>query len=119
MPGTRLSRALAAGTEIASMLTDSEFETVSEPSVVTIAAVKAIDAGTAEITIQHGSRVMRSAGIVAAEAAANRGPSLEDDVLSRDIAFPGEKIIIRARETGGVTATSIIAQVVINPIPRG
>jgi len=88
------------------------------PAVVSIYAVRdtAGNAGVGNLEILFGQRQMYPSAPLANSAAAGRGPLDPDDLIVRDVAMPGERITLRATETGGAATMTTRVRVDITPM---
>jgi len=93
---------IAAGATVANAFAGSAFEFIGRPSRVVIAST-VILAGASEVTgtVQYGPEIQLEEGQINAERAITAGPSWADDVLTDDLAAPGDRLVFRLTNTGG------------------
>jgi len=116
MPTIRNVTALAAGAQVANVLTGSQFEFLGAPSRVQVYAIDdtAGAGGVSEVEIFFGQELEFSQSPVNVKAA---GPDVPDDLLIDDFGAGGDRLVVRVTETGGALASIVNTLVKITPIP--
>jgi len=113
-PTIRATTTLVAGGVDANMLTGSQFEFLSQNSRVQVFGIDtSAVAGVGELEIFFGSEIQLpqvQPNIAAA------GPIVPDDLLVDDFGAAGDRLVVRATETGGALGTTLNVMVKIDPI---
>ena len=93
---------VGAGATVANVFAGSAFEFIGRPSRVVIAATTILAGGSViTATIQYGPEIQLEEGQISAERAVTAGPSWADDVITDDLAAPGDRLVMRVTNTGG------------------
>jgi len=115
MPTIRNVTALAAGAQVANVLTGSQFEFLGAISRVQVYAID--DSGGAggvgEVEIFFGQELQFTQSPVNIKAA---GPNVPDDLLIDDFGALGDRLVIRVSETGGAAGATLNTLVKITPV---
>lgn len=111
MPVAQGTTATAAGGTTANVLNGETVEFVERPSRVRF-YITAEAAGESRVQIKFGSREVLSEAPVSRQA---RPPLVPDDFLMEDIGMPGERIIVRHRNTGAGSNT-LFWRVEVQPV---
>jgi hypothetical protein len=101
MPIAQGATAVTAGAINANLLTGENVEFAERPSRVRIYAT-AEAAGESRLQFTLGGRSVLVESPISRQ---NRPPIVPDDFLLEEIAMPGERLILRARNTGAGTNT--------------
>ena len=114
MPTIRSSDTVAIGGTVANVLAGSQFEFLARPSIVQVFAVQ--DAGDlAEIEVFFGQELQLPQSPITQTGAA-LGPNVPDDEIVNDVGAPGDRLVIRLVETGGLNTAIVRTMVKITPL---
>jgi hypothetical protein len=114
VPTIRVSSDIAAGGVVANVLAGSQFEFLARPSIVQVFCVQ--DTGDlAEIEVFFGQELQLPQSPVTA-AVATMGPNVPDDEIVNDIGAPGDRLVVRLVETGGIANADVRTMVKITPL---
>ena len=103
MPTIRKRVALTANGEIANVLSGSSYEFVGRTSRIQVALAGEGVVGFGPVAdIQVGPELLAESANISSETAANTGARLPDYLIVDDMAAPGDRVIVRLRETSGV-----------------
>ena len=117
MPTIRNTTTVAAGLVNGNILQGSQFEFLGAPSRIQIYAQEDTTGanGVAELEVFFGQELeLAQTRINGRDGNDVRVP---DDLLLDDIGAAGDRLVLRATETGGVNAAVFVTQVKITPIP--
>ncbi len=96
MPSVNRKLTVAAGGFVENVMSGSQFEYMPFPAVLTIAAVTDIVAAPVpNLDITFGNAVIVQQGDISGEAVAGGGPRFNEDVVAKDAASAGDRIIVR------------------------
>lgn len=119
MPSQRFSTTVLAGTVNTNIVAGSQFEFLARPSRIQIYQVAdivlAASAGPGESTVFFGQELELAASPTP-QGVAGLGPTVPDDLILDDIGAPGDRLVIRLAETGGVDPLIARTLLVITPI---
>jgi len=106
---------VAIGGVIANLMTGSQFEFLGRPTRVQIyASQDPADLGTMEVFF--GQELEMATSPIPFALNAGEGPIVPNDLLLDDFGAPGDRIVIRLTETGGVATAVVRALVVMTPV---
>jgi hypothetical protein len=94
MPIMTYSASVAANTTVANVLAGQSKEFITEPSVVTLAATGS--AAGLNVTMIIGDEIVVDDQAIGAQ---NHFPVIPDDVLAQGGGFPGDRIVVKVRNT--------------------
>lgn len=114
MPTIRVSSVVPIGGTVANVLAGSQFEFLARPSIVQVFCVQDA-ADLAEIEVFFGQELQLPTSPVTATTA-GEGPKVPDDEIVNDIGAPGDRIVVRLVETGGVATAVVRTMVKITPL---
>lgn len=114
MPTIGVSSVVGIGGTIANVLAGSQFEFLARPSVVQVFAVQ--DLGDlAEIEVFFGQELQLPQNPVK-QFTAGFGPNVPDHEMVNDIGAPGDRLVVRLVETGGIATATVRTMVKITPL---
>lgn len=114
MPTIRVSSVVPAGGTVANVLAGSQFEFLGRPSIVQVFAVQdTTELG--EIEIFFGQELQLPQSPVT-QVVATTGPNVPDDEIVNDIGAPGDRLVVRLTETGGLAVANVRTMVKITPL---
>jgi len=114
MPTIRSSDTVAIGGTVANVLAGSQFEFLARPSIVQVFCVQdAADLGTIEVFFGQELQLPQSP---ITQVAAGTGPVVPDDEIVNDVGAPGDRLVIRLTETGGLATAIVRTMVKITPL---
>lgn len=102
MPTVRRVATVAANGVVENVLAGSPWEFVGRMTGIEVAASQETGAGQVVMDVLFGSDLQGDAVSLPVETAAGRGPILPEDRQVSDVAAPGDRIVVRLRETAGV-----------------
>lgn len=116
MPSIRERTVLAAGGQTVNMLAGNQFEFIRAPSRVQVFGIQDSTgaAGVGELEVFFGQELELP------QARPNLlafGPTIPNDLLLDDFAAPGDRLVVRATETGGALGATLAVLVKIDPVP--
>lgn len=115
MPTIRVAQIVPIGGTVANVLAGSQFEFLARPSVVQVfAAQDPADLG--EIEVFFGQELQLPQSPIQYAQAAGEGPLVPQDELVNDIGAPGDRLVVRLVETGGVNTAVTRVMVKISPL---
>jgi hypothetical protein len=116
VPTIRVSSALGIGATIANVLAGSQFEFLGRPSIVQVFNVADnIATSVPEIEVFFGQE-LQAPQAPCTLVAAGVGPNVPDDEIVNDIGAPGDRLVVRLVETGGLVAAVVRTMVKITPL---
>lgn len=117
MPTIRNSTTVLAGVTNPNILTGSQFEFLGAPSRIQIYAQEDTTGanGVAELEVFFGQELELASTTI--NGRDGRDVRVPDDLLLDDIGAAGDRLVLRASETGGTNAVIFNTQVKITPIP--
>jgi len=116
MATIRKQVSVPANGTIENLLSGSPFEFAGRPSAVSVSATQITVVGGQTIAdITFGAEVIGQDLFLSDEVGANQGPKLPDNLLARDVAAGGDRLVVKLRETGGV-ATLVTALITVEPV---
>lgn len=115
MPTIRARAVLVAGGVNANLLAGNQFEFLGQNARVQVFAIQDSTgaAGVAEFEIFFGSELQFPQSRVNLVAS---GPTVPDDLIVDDFGAAGDRIVVRATETGGALGATAVALVKIDPV---
>lgn len=115
MPTIRVSSVVPIGGTVQNVLAGSQFEFLARPSVVQIfAAQDPADLG--EMEVFFGQELQLPQAPVQYAPAAGEGPVVPNDEVVNDVGAPGDRMVVRLVETGGLATAIVRVMVKITPL---
>ena len=115
MPTIRVSSTVPIGGTVANVLAGSQFEFLARPSIVQVfAAQDPADLG--EMEVFFGQEIQLPQSPMPVAAAAGVGPNVPDDEVVNDVGAPGDRLVVRLVETGGLATAVTRVMVKITPL---
>lgn len=114
MPTIPFSVTVPIGGVIQNALAGSQFEFLARPSRVQVFLTQD-PADLAEAEIFFGQEIEAPSAPITEATAAGQGPIVPDDLLVDDFGAPGDRLIVRLTETGGVAVALVRGRVKITP----
>lgn len=115
MPTIRNSTIVPIGGTTPNVLAGSQFEFLARPSVVQVFAVQD-PADLAQIEVFFGQELQLPQAPVQYAPVAGEGPIVPQDELVNDVGAPGDRLVIRLVETGGIATAIVRTMVKITPL---
>jgi len=115
MPTIRARAVLVAGGVNANLLAGNQFEFLGQNARVQVFAIQDSTGlgGVAEFEIFFGSELQFPQSRVNLVAS---GPTVPDDLIVDDFGAAGDRIVVRATESGGALGATAVALVKIDPL---
>jgi len=116
VPTIRDERSVAAGTNVANILSGSQFEFMGVPSHIAIYSVMdTADAGSVFLDASFGNVIETDSAAVPLFTA-TLGPNTNEHQIVSAVAAAGDRLVIRIRNTDAVNASAIRTLVKITPL---
>lgn len=116
MPTIPFAVVVPIGGVIANTLAGNQFEFLARPSRVQIYMTQD-PADLADVEVFFGQEIEATAAPVRTALNAGEGPIIPEDLLVDDIGAPGDRLVVRLTETGGVATAVVRGLVKITPAP--
>ena len=114
MPTIRVSSVVGIGGTVPNVLAGSQFEFLARPSVIQVFNVQDL-ADLAEIEVFFGQELQLPQS-PCLQFTAGFGPNVPDHEVVNDIGAPGDRLVVRLVETGGVGTATVRTMVKITPL---